>query len=242
MQSLKSIRPPEVDNYFKQSFEQKTLIPLYFFWFVNTFYNKSHASALASSPSSTERVLLELKAWCTEHSQAEVSKTRSCRDCSWSSFIFVWSSSQFSSLCRWEVSDFDAEGSGSAAIRRRNYGLRMLARVWISLGWYWSADSRVTPHVQTLEAGAHRVWDGTILAANERYTSYASTRSEPVGCSKCIHVKTRSLALKLERSIELQAGSSDWWMTMGKWKLCLRCSACRRSSSSISLACFKQEE
>ena len=47
------------------------------------------------------------------------------------------------------------------------YGLRMLARVWISLGWYWSADSRVTPHVQTSEAGAHRVWDGTILVANE---------------------------------------------------------------------------
>ena len=37
----------------------------YFFWFVSTFYNKSHASALASSPSSTERVLIELKAWCT---------------------------------------------------------------------------------------------------------------------------------------------------------------------------------
>ena len=28
MQSLKSIRPPEVDNFFKQSFEQKKLIPL----------------------------------------------------------------------------------------------------------------------------------------------------------------------------------------------------------------------
>ena len=53
----------------------------YFFWFVHTFYNKSHASALGSSPSSTERVLLELKDWCTEHS-AEVSKTRPCRDCS----------------------------------------------------------------------------------------------------------------------------------------------------------------
>ena len=29
MQSLKSIRPAEVDNFFKQSFEQKKLIPLY---------------------------------------------------------------------------------------------------------------------------------------------------------------------------------------------------------------------
>ena len=29
MQSLKSIRLPEVDNFFKQSFEQKKLIPLY---------------------------------------------------------------------------------------------------------------------------------------------------------------------------------------------------------------------
>ena len=33
--------------------------------------------------------------------------------------------------------------------------------------WNGSADSRVTPHVQTPEAGAHRVWDGTILVANE---------------------------------------------------------------------------
>ena len=49
----------------------------------------------------------------------------------------------------------------------RSYGLRMLARVGISLGWCWSADSRVTPHVQTSKAGAHRVWDGTILVANE---------------------------------------------------------------------------
>ena len=31
MQSLKSIRPPEVDNFFKQSFEQKKLIPLYMY-------------------------------------------------------------------------------------------------------------------------------------------------------------------------------------------------------------------
>ena len=29
MQSLKSIRLAEVDNFFKQSFEQKKLIPLY---------------------------------------------------------------------------------------------------------------------------------------------------------------------------------------------------------------------
>ena len=29
MQSLKSIRPAEVGNFFKQSFEQKKLIPLY---------------------------------------------------------------------------------------------------------------------------------------------------------------------------------------------------------------------
>ena len=29
MQSLKSIRLPEVDNFFKQNFEQKKLIPLY---------------------------------------------------------------------------------------------------------------------------------------------------------------------------------------------------------------------
>ena len=40
----------------------------------------------------------------------------------------------------------------------------------------------------------------------------------------------------------LPAGSSDWWTTMGKWKLCVRWSDCRGSPSSISLACFKQEE
>ena len=68
---------------------------------------------------------------------------------------------------------------------------------------------------------------------------HASTRSEPVQCSNFeVHVKTRSLAL--ERSIA--AWSSDWWMTMGKWKLCVRWSACGGSPSSISLACFKQEE
>ena len=33
MQSLKSIRQAEVDNFFKQSFEQKKLIPLYRVWY-----------------------------------------------------------------------------------------------------------------------------------------------------------------------------------------------------------------
>ena len=34
-------------------------------------------------------------------------------------------------------------------------------------------------------------------------------------------------------------GSSDWRMTMGKWKLCVRWSDCRGSPSSISLASKK---
>ena len=38
------------------------------------------------------------------------------------------------------------------------------------------------------------------------------------------------------------AGSRDWWMTMEKLKHCVRWSACCGSPSSISLACFKQEE
>ena len=53
-----------------------------------------------------------------------------------------------------------------------------------------------------------------------------------------VHVKTRSLALERSSSrVEW-----DWWMTIGKGKLCVRWSACRGSPSSISLACFKQEE
>ena len=43
-------------------------------------------------------------------------------------------------------------------------------------------------------------------------------------------------------ALDWAAGSSDWWTTMGKWKLCVRWSDCRGSPSSISLACFKQEE
>ena len=45
-------------------------------------------------------------------------------------------------------------------------------------------------------------------------------------------------------ALDWAAGSSDWWMKMGKWKLCVRWSDCRGSPSSISLACFnfKQEE
>ena len=39
----------------------------------------------------------------------------------------------------------------------------MLATVGVRLGWYWSVDSHVIPHVRTSEAGAQRVWDGTIL-------------------------------------------------------------------------------
>ena len=38
------------------------------------------------------------------------------------------------------------------------------------------------------------------------------------------------------------AGSRARWMTMETLKLCVRWSACRGSPSSISLACFKQEE
>ena len=43
-------------------------------------------------------------------------------------------------------------------------------------------------------------------------------------------------------ALDRAAGSSDWWMMMGKWKLCVRWSDYRGSPSSISLACFKQEE
>ena len=43
-------------------------------------------------------------------------------------------------------------------------------------------------------------------------------------------------------ALDRAAGSSDWGMRMGKWKLCVRWSACRGSPCSISLACFKQEE
>ena len=74
------------------------------------------------------------------------------------------------------------------AIRRRSYSLRMLARVWISLFFFvffdlqsffffqsWLVvalvliDSRAMPHVQTSKAGAHRVWDGTILGYVHTY-------------------------------------------------------------------------
>ena len=43
-------------------------------------------------------------------------------------------------------------------------------------------------------------------------------------------------------ALDWAAGSSDWWTTMGKWKLCVRWSDYCGSPSSISLACFKQEE
>ena len=43
-------------------------------------------------------------------------------------------------------------------------------------------------------------------------------------------------------ALDWAAGLSDWWTTMGKWKLCVRWSDCCGSPSSISLACFKQEE
>ena len=71
----------------------------------------------------------------------------------------------------------------------------------------------------------------------------ASTRSEPVERSNFeVHVKTRSLAL--ERSIgqqgrvidERRSGSGSFAFA-GQTAAC-----CRGSPSSISLACFKQEE
>ena len=68
----------------------------------------------------------------------------------------------------------------------------------------------------------------------------ASTRSEPVERSNfdgaCKNKELGAWAL------DWAAGSSDWWTTMGKWKLCVRWSDCRGSPSSISLACFKQLE
>ena len=75
----------------------------------------------------------------------------------------------------------------------------------------------------------------------------ASTRSEPVERSNFeVHVlffacELCSRSLALERSIEQQGRVIDETM-MGKWKLCVRLSDCRGSPSSISLACFKQEE
>ena len=66
----------------------------------------------------------------------------------------------------------------------------------------------------------------------------ASTRSEPVERSN-FEVHDKELGAW---ALDWAAGSTDWWTTMGKWKLCVRWSDCRLSPSSISLACFKQEE
>ena len=67
----------------------------------------------------------------------------------------------------------------------------------------------------------------------------ASTRSEPVERSNFEVLKNKELGAW---ALDWAAGSSDWWTTMGKWKLCVRWSDCRESPNSISLACFKQEE
>ena len=71
-------------------------------WVRNTFYNKSYndASALASSPSSTEHVVLESKG-----AQNTVQKVRilALVGIVPNHVFFVWSSSQLSHLCWWEV-------------------------------------------------------------------------------------------------------------------------------------------
>ena len=51
MQSLKSIRLPEVDNFFKQSFEQKKLIPLY--------GPLNNSATLAEMPAHTDVIIVE---------------------------------------------------------------------------------------------------------------------------------------------------------------------------------------
>ena len=70
---------------------------------------------------------------------------------------------------------------------------------------------------------------------------YAPVDPEPVECSNFEVHDCKDKALGAW-ALDWAAGSSDWWMTMGKWKLCVRWSDCRGSPSSISLACFKQEE
>ena len=73
-----------------------------------------------------------------------------------------------------QLQDFAAVPMGTAALRvqkakscsRVTRALRMPATIEVSLGWYWLDDSYVIPHVRNSEAGAHRVWDGTILVAN----------------------------------------------------------------------------
>ena len=78
-----------------------------------------------------------------------------------------------------------------------------------------------------------------MITSTARRTN-ASTRSEPVERSNFeVHVKTKSLAL--ERSIEQQGRVID----EGRWgsgSFAFRLSDYRGSPSSISLACFKQEE
>ena len=43
----------------------------------------------------------------------------------------------------------------------------------------------MTPHVQTSEAGAHRVWDGTILVANE--STHARSSASPGAAAPGVH-------------------------------------------------------
>ena len=57
------------------------------------------------------------------------------------------------------------------------------------------------------------------IITSTAHRPYASTRSEPVECSSAC--KDKELWCLSART----AGSSDWWMTMGSRKLCVRWSA-----------------
>ena len=91
-----------------------------------------------------------------------------------------------------------------------------------------------------------RHWYHAEIASDHAYDYLDGAETQRVDAFwACRALELRSACKNKELgawALDWAAGSSDWWTTMGKWKLCVRWSDCRGSPNSISLACFKQEE
>ena len=133
----------------------------------------------------------------------------------------------------WPNASHDCERDRtSQSYYRKRGSASYFVRGWLL--WVVVVEREREKHVTSAMSRWNCEWSCIWLPRRHLETLRASTRSEPVDACKDKELG----AWAFDRA----AGSNDWWLTMGKWKLCARWSACRRSPSSISFACFKQEE
>ena len=139
---------------------------------------------------------------------------------------------------RWESSVLAEYTDTPVVYYRKRGSASYIVREWLLWEGERERETPVTSSISRWNREWSCIWLPRRRADPTRGRVLSLSVSARSSCT-CKDSKDKELgAWALDRA----AGSSDWWMTTAKWKLCVRWSACRWSPSGKLLTCFKQEE